>query len=936
MSVITQEYDIDLKATGEYPVVKMSQFDTGSRTIVFTVYDGHELAKIDGMVARVDGTRNDGVEFSVSCTVSTGSKVSFTITQEMTKTAGKNAAELVIFDAGGNPIGTQNFIIEVEPAVMRRDAAVNADDRTLYDQFTQSLESKFNTFTAGVNGTIYNINDLLGASSKPITIFDGYGRIDDVTTLPVKITYDPITAMVHAKVTGSMVQIYDAANYWRLCEIPIEYCPDKSDFNFTLGGEPNTAYLIGYDSQKEATTGDTVDYFGWVLQEKDDGEESCYFELTIGPKIATGKYYNLSLDAYWYARGGKYMGVTPMPEVSRPIVVDDSVYTAAIQDGAVTNDKIPVGELTASRFSANTGFTPTRVAYAENVLDVRNARLLKIADHSVGNVLAIDSSENFSVTPGDSDDQINVQIPIIGNPGDVRVRVQITPKPAKAFADTAVSMDSAVRCYSWSATGGSDVVTKTLSLVNASYDDSQACYVFNGTNATANAYLVLQIPVDASERGKKISISAIATDGRGANVEIPRGIKYDMVKPVDDTVTGLYRRVQNAASSPVTEITGNTAKWTVTGGVRTGVSTFYNLHEIIDASMGKLRVHVVCNKPVHVAAVTNSGSIKEVFGFGRDLPAGDHYVDYDLAEIDAHGNAPLDRVWITGTEDGDYELTAKFTMRDEFHDDGDLRGTLRRIEALATKPAEEQLLTSANGSQFRLTVGNDGTLGVQQISKPIKRVHVIGNSLTIDGTAGWHCGMAASTPEKDWYYLTYQNLKQRNNAVVCHAYDDEDKSADTMTRTSGYVFEQGADAVSINQLVGTVPSDADLVILQLGDNVNTSDRQDKFNRNIAGLMDGIKTKSPGAIIIFMGIWFNQESIVDSVRDALARVGGYYVPISDLRTAANASSIGATVTWTDRTQHTVDSAGVAAHPGDMGFQAIANRLWETLGKIAVQA
>lgn len=163
MAVITQNYDVDLKATGEYPVVKMSQFDTGSRTIVFTVYDGRELAAIDGMVARVDGTRSDGVEFSSTCTVGTSSKVSFTISQEMTKYAGKHTAELVIFDASGNPAGTQNFVIDVEPSTMVRDSAASADDRTLYDQFTDSvskavadkiaqMDSKYTEFTNSMAG----------------------------------------------------------------------------------------------------------------------------------------------------------------------------------------------------------------------------------------------------------------------------------------------------------------------------------------------------------------------------------------------------------------------------------------------------------------------------------------------------------------------------------------------------------------------------------------------------------------------------------------------------------------------------------------------------------------------------------------------------------------------------------------------------------------
>lgn len=164
MAVITQNYDIDLKATGEYPVVKMSQFDTGSRTIVFTVYDGHDLARLDGMVARVDGTRNDGVEFSSTCTVSTGSKVSFTISQEMTKTAGKHAAELVIFDAGGNPIGTQNFVIDVEAAPMVRDSAASADDRTLYDQYTDSVGRRVDDKIAAVDEKIAGIDKQITTS----------------------------------------------------------------------------------------------------------------------------------------------------------------------------------------------------------------------------------------------------------------------------------------------------------------------------------------------------------------------------------------------------------------------------------------------------------------------------------------------------------------------------------------------------------------------------------------------------------------------------------------------------------------------------------------------------------------------------------------------------------------------------------------------------
>lgn len=185
MAIITQNYDIDLKATGEYPVVKMSQFDTGSRTIVFTVYDGHDLAQIDGMVARVDGTRSDGVEFSSTCTVGTGSKVSFTISQEMTKVSGKHTAELVIFDAEGNPIGTQNFLIEVETATMMRDSAASADDRTLYDQFTGSVSKTVADKMASVDSKLAGVDDKMAGIDTQIST-----RVD--TEIDKRIKPDPL------------------------------------------------------------------------------------------------------------------------------------------------------------------------------------------------------------------------------------------------------------------------------------------------------------------------------------------------------------------------------------------------------------------------------------------------------------------------------------------------------------------------------------------------------------------------------------------------------------------------------------------------------------------------------------------------------------------------------------------------------------------------
>lgn len=319
MSVITQNYDIDLKATGEYPVVKMSQFDTGSRTIVFTVYDGHDLAGIDGMVARVDGTRSDGVEFSSTCTVSAGSKVSFTINQEMTKHAGKHAAELVIFDASGNPAGTQNFIIEVETATMVRDSAASADDRTLYDQYTDSVEQKFSELSTALttkadalNKTVEDISGLVGASSKPKTILDTSVDVSTVgvSTMGTKVTgtalsraeYDPLTGLVTfvAKTVDGLHDTYGEIQF-ELGTIDREFLPSEVLFNSDNPHTSGKVFLAGYDR---------IDDEGYEAQTFINKSGAVTMRLTFqaGEKKDENAFRPVFYAA-WYARGGKYIGV---------------------------------------------------------------------------------------------------------------------------------------------------------------------------------------------------------------------------------------------------------------------------------------------------------------------------------------------------------------------------------------------------------------------------------------------------------------------------------------------------------------------------------------------------------------------------------------------------------------------------------------------------
>lgn len=337
MAIITQEYDIDLKATGWYPIVEMSQFDTGSRTVVLSVYDGENPVPLDGCVARVDGRRSDGVEFTVSCTVGDNSTVSFVVTQEITREAGKHVAELVIIDAAGNTVGTQNFIIDVEPASMLRDAAASTDDRTLYDQYTDSVEQKFSalstsltdTLTAKTDAltkTVQDIDALLGGSSKARTVINQDVTINGSYPVHVVLGYDPISGMVALNVSsdGGLGGV-SAGTYvdFKLVDIPEDYLPDEDKFTGNL-------YQIMSDGYQ--TQGTAKD---WGVDYLINSSGSLF--LRVLAAAGAVKTYSVGCSAAWFARGGRYMGVTPIPTGSNTVTVGTTTTVDGGSEASVTN-----------------------------------------------------------------------------------------------------------------------------------------------------------------------------------------------------------------------------------------------------------------------------------------------------------------------------------------------------------------------------------------------------------------------------------------------------------------------------------------------------------------------------------------------------------------------------------------------------------------------
>lgn len=227
-------------------------------------------------------------------------------------------------------------------------------------------------------------------------------------------------------------------------------------------------------------------------------------------------------------------------------------------------------------------------------------------------------------------------------------------------------------------------------------------------------------------------------------------------------------------------------------------------------------------------------------------------------------------------------------------------------------------LTSPNGSKYKLIVNNDGTLST--INSIPKKVLIMGNSLTLEKGG---IGMAASDGNHDYYQLIKNYILNAN------------PTATISDRTSFAVWEMAENTANRDTLFNDrikplLAPDTDLVIVQLGDNVNTDARHVTFANDVDKLMKNIRSVSPNATIIWVAAWFiSFPNLVDEIKAGVTANGGVVADVTEYRNVvANQSFIGATRTGLDGVAFQVTSQGEASHPGDTGMIKIAQKI-ETL-------
>ena len=262
--------------------------------------------------------------------------------------------------------------------------------------------------------------------------------------------------------------------------------------------------------------------------------------------------------------------------------------------------------------------------------------------------------------------------------------------------------------------------------------------------------------------------------------------------------------------------------------------------------------------------------------------------------------------------------------------DPNLKSTLGNIITEITKLNSSLTELENKGSYVTMPDGSEGKLvyvnGVVTVkSSNYNKVLLLGNSLLLgfntDGSHGAPFGLTASDSKHDWAYLLTEKLKVKSpNIAVKKLHDAKFEQAESDSASESYISNEFAAAAKNN----------DLVIVQIGDNVNTELRRQTFKNNFSKLIRAIRTNNPAADIAVAGAWFNNDNIEGWLQSQAKSLNYTFVPLSDLSTSANMATIGDTVTFDDGFQLQVYKA-IRTHPGDKGMEAIANRIYDNLNQ-----
>ena len=456
--------------------------------------------------------------------------------------------------------------------------------------------------------------------------------------------------------------------------------------------------------------------------------------------------------------------------------------------------------------------------------------------------------------------------------------------------------------------------------------------------------------------------------------DIKNGIKKtaldanDLVKNTNDSLT-----VNNNSSFT---FKGNSSKWSSSKSIK-----------VLD---NKLHLNFTSkseteeNNAVIVWITDNTSSYVDGKCVANEYPLGSTSIDFDIAELVAHKGFSGSNVAIWFQAKADSTITiddldcyfliggsnAEGRTLDKVIDN--LAGKIDETTAVVKSiNINDFFLISPSGSKFTLNIDNDGNIhGVRNIPN---KIAFYGNSLIGDEDIEKGVGLSASDHQHDYVYLITEKIKEKNPNLEWERYQF-------------YDFEALADLSSADSIINTgvnrMDGKEDMVVIQLGDNVNSQAKQKLFQEyTCSKLLEEVRKKCKNARVIWMGSWYN-SSFINSVVPKICKEKGvkfiswaniaftegttsYYgalrnvglqdreMPNVSKVEETNEKTIKVTFTANDGNEYTtkefeinsysldgnvlkwnsiyeiVYQGGIASHPGDKGFELISKAFFNAL-------
>lgn len=210
--------------------------------------------------------------------------------------------------------------------------------------------------------------------------------------------------------------------------------------------------------------------------------------------------------------------------------------------------------------------------------------------------------------------------------------------------------------------------------------------------------------------------------------------------------------------------------------------------------------------------------------------------------------------------------------------------------------------------------------------KVVKKWIALGNSITKHAiTPFWwgEWGMAATVKEKDYVHLL--------NSLL----EDYYKTTLSFKAVNIATWERDFNGFDKESIRSHFSGDEDIVVIRLGENVpNREESYAVYKEEFSHLVAFLKVLAPTASFVITGnFWANARK--DAIQKEVAdQYNCIWVPLAQLETPENKSTLETKVSGDDGEWHTVSEGGktapgVANHPGDEGMKNIATAIMNAI-------